>query len=80
MQGKVLKKRIDRLNGNFIPCSSTKPSLRCAQTVNTQTFMCQQTRRTLKIFHKLTSKSQSVNYLISPITAFLVHIIPIYCS
>ena len=38
-QGKVDKKSLVRLNGKFMPCSSARPSLRCTQIVNTQTFI-----------------------------------------
>ena len=34
-QGKVFKKSLFRLNGKSMPCSSTRPSLCCSQTVNT---------------------------------------------
>ena len=37
-QGKVFKKNLTRLNGNSMPCSSTRPSLCCTQVLNTQTF------------------------------------------
>ena len=46
-----------------MPCSSTRPSLCCAQIVNTQAFMSQQTKRTRNIFHRLTWKSSYVIYL-----------------
>ena len=62
-QGKIFKKSLVRLNGKSMPCSSTRPSLYCTQIVNTQTFMSQQTKRTHKIFNKLTCKSQYVIYL-----------------
>ena len=62
-QGKVFKKNLARINGKSVPCSSTRPSLCCAQVLNTQTFMSQQTKRTFNIFHKLTCKSQYVSYL-----------------
>ena len=54
---KVFKKSLVRLNGKSLPCSLTRPSLRCTQIVNTLTFMSQQTKRTFNIFHKLTYKS-----------------------
>ena len=41
-QGKGFKKILVRLNGKCMPCSSTRPSLCCAQIVNTQTFMSRQ--------------------------------------
>ena len=62
-QGKVFKKNRTKLNGNSMPCSSTRPSLCCTQVLNTQTFTSQQTKRTFNIFHKLTCKSQYVIYL-----------------
>ena len=62
-QRKVFKKSLVRLNGKSMPCSSTRPSLCCSQTVNTQMFMSQQTKRTLNIFHKLPCKTQYVIYL-----------------
>ena len=46
-QGKVFKKNLIRLNGNTMPCSSTRQSLCCTQVLNTQTFTSQQTKRTL---------------------------------
>ena len=58
--GKVFKKNLTRLNGNSMPCSSTRPSLCCTQVLNTQTFTSQWTKRTFNIFHKLTCKSQYV--------------------
>ena len=63
-EGEVLEKRLDRLNGKIMPCSSTRPSLCCTQIVNAQIFIGPQTKRTFKIFHKLTCKSQYVIYLI----------------
>ena len=62
-QGKVFKKSLVRLNGKYMPCSSTRPSLSCTQIVNTQTFMSHQTKRTFNIFYKLTCKSQQVIFL-----------------
>ena len=62
-QGKVFKKNLIRLNGNTMPCSSTRQSLCCTQVLNTQTFTSQQTKRTFNIFHKLTCKSQYIIYL-----------------
>ena len=45
-------------------CNTTnKSSLCCTQVVNTKTFESHQTRRTLKIFHKLNCKSSVVIYL-----------------
>ena len=63
-EGKVLEKSLERLNGRIMPCSSTRPSLCCTQIVNAQIFIGRQTKRTFKIFHKLTCKSQYVIYLI----------------
>ena len=60
--GKVFKKDLARLNGNFMPCKSTRPSLCCTQVLNTQTYMSQQTKRTFNIFNKVTCKSQYVIY------------------
>ena len=57
------KEKFLRLNGNSVPCSSTRPSLCCTQVLDTQRFMSQQTKRTFNIFHKLTSKSHYVIYL-----------------
>ena len=62
-QGKVFKKNLARINGNSVPCSSTRPSLCCTQVLNIQTFTSQQTKRTFNTFHKLTCKSQNVIYL-----------------
>ena len=45
-----------------MPCSSTRPSLYCTQVLDRQT-ASQHTKRTFKIFHKLTCKSQYVIYL-----------------
>ena len=36
-QGNVFQKNLTRLNGNSMPCSSTRPSLYCTQVLNTQT-------------------------------------------
>ena len=60
---RVFKKYLARLNGKSMPCSSTKPSLCCAQILTTQTFMSKETKRTFNIFHKLTWKSRYVTYL-----------------
>ena len=60
---KVFKKNLTRLNGNSMPCSSTRPSLCCTQVFNIQTFTSQQTKRNFNILHKLTCKSQYVIYL-----------------
>ena len=62
-QEKVFKKNLTRLNGNSMPCSSTRPSLCCTQVFNIQTFTSQQTKRNFNILHKLTCKSQYVIYL-----------------
>ena len=62
-QAKVFKKNLTRLNGNPMPCSSTKPSLYYTQVLSRQTLTSQHTKRTFKIFHKLTYKSQCVIYL-----------------
>ena len=63
-QRKVFKTILLMLNVKSLPCSSTRPSSCCAQIINTQTFMIQQTKRTFNLFHKLTCKSQYVIYLI----------------
>ena len=63
-QRKAFKKILLMLNVKSMPCSSTRPSSCCAQIINTQTFMIQQTKRTFNLFHKLTCKSQYVIYLI----------------
>ena len=71
---KVFKKNLTRLNGNSMPCSSTRPSLCCTQVFNTQTFTSQQTIRTFNIFHKLTCKSQYVIYLMECILCKIQHV------
>ena len=62
-QEQIFKKNLTRLNGNSMPCGSTRPSLCCTQVFNIQTFTSQQTKRTFNILHKLTCKSQYVIYL-----------------
>ena len=42
-QGNVFKRSLHRQNGKSVPCSLTRPSLCCAQIVNTQAFTSQQT-------------------------------------
>ena len=46
-QGRVFKENLTRLNGNSIPCSSTRPSLYCTQVLNTQTFTSQKQKERL---------------------------------
>ena len=50
-QGIVFKKSLHRQNEKSVPCSLTRPSLCCAQILNTQTFTSQQTKGTYNIFH-----------------------------
>ena len=68
------EKNLTKLNGNSMPCSSTRPSLCCTQVLNTQTFTSQQTKRTFNIFHKLTWKSQYVVYLMECILCKIQYI------
>ena len=57
-QGKVFKFFfLDKQNRKYTSCSLTRPSLCCLQIVTTQA------KRTFNIFHKLTSNSQYVSYL-----------------
>ena len=58
-----IQKSLHRLNRKSMPCSSTRPSLCCAQIINAQKCMSQQTERTFNIYHKLTCKTQYVIYL-----------------
>ena len=46
-QARVFKENPTRLNGNSIPCSSTRPSLYCTQVLNTQTFTSQKQKERL---------------------------------
>ena len=61
-QGKNFEESLHRQNGKSMLCS-TKPLLWCAQIVNTQAFMSQQTKITFNIFHKPTCKSKYVSCL-----------------
>ena len=63
-----------RQNGKSVPCSSTRPSLCCAQIVNTQAYMSQQTNRTRNMFHKLTWKNSYVIYLMEWILYKIEHV------
>ena len=62
-QGNVFKKNLTKLNGNSMPCNSTRPSLCYTQVLNTQTSTSQQTKIAFNMFHKLTCKTQYVIYL-----------------
>ena len=50
-QENVFKKSLHRQNEKSMPCSLARPSLCCAQILNTQTFTSQQTKRMYNIFH-----------------------------
>ena len=56
-----------------MPCSLMRPSLCCAQIVNTPTFMSQQTKQMLHIFHKPTCKSQYAIYLMECILCKILY-------